>query len=147
MTTFSNPSDSCRYEMFRPPVCSCSIPGVCETTEGNVLEVWNLTINIMLCAGDHMSEWQSIKMAIQTYQSRGDLLSVSWCDLEEAKILFQILSSIKKKNECRLACEDFNLCTNYTFLGPENPLRWANTKSSHRKVCLLLTERCSVLFL
>ena len=36
---FSNPSDSCRYEMFRPPVCSCSVPGECETTKDNVLEV------------------------------------------------------------------------------------------------------------
>ena len=65
---FSNPSDSCHYEMFRPPVCSCSVPGECETTEDNVLEVWNLAINIMfiLVNGDHMSEWQPTEMALQT---------------------------------------------------------------------------------
>ena len=62
-------------------------------------------------------------MAIQTYQSGDDLLLVSWYNLEDAKLLFQILSAIKKEDDCRLACEDFNLCTNYTFLGPENPLR------------------------
>ena len=30
------------YEMLRPPVCSCSIPGECETSEDNVLEVGNV---------------------------------------------------------------------------------------------------------
>ena len=30
------------YEMLRPPVCSCSIPGECETSEDNVLEVVNV---------------------------------------------------------------------------------------------------------
>ena len=134
--------------MFRPPVCSCSVPGECETTEDNVLEVWNLTINVMLffVNGDHMSEWQPPEMAIQTYQSGDDLLLVSWYNLEDAKLLFQILSSIINEDDCRLACEDFNLCTNYTFLGPENPLRWANTKSSHLKVCTLHAH-CSVLCL
>merc|ERR1719234_1372823 len=43
----------------------------------------------------------------------------------------EILSSIKNEDDCRLACEDFNLCTNYTFLGPENPLRF---------VCFLLSS-------
>ena len=28
--------------MLRPPVCSCSIPGECETSEDNVLEVGNV---------------------------------------------------------------------------------------------------------
>ena len=32
-----------RCDLFRPPVCSCSIPGECETTEDNVLEVSTFT--------------------------------------------------------------------------------------------------------
>jgi len=68
-----------------PPVCSCSVPGECETTEDNVLE---------------------------------------------------ILSSLINEDDCRLACEDFNLCTNYTVLGPENPLRF---------VCFLLSS-CEEVF-
>ena len=86
---------------------------------------------------DHMSEWQPTEMAWQTYQSGDDLLLVSWNNLEDAKLLFQILSSLINEDDCRLACEDFNLCTNYTVLGPENPLRWANKKISHPKVCIL----------
>ena len=53
-------------------------------------------------------------------------------NLEQAKILLQILASVTAENECMHACEDFNLCTNYTFLGPENPLRWANIKNIPR---------------
>ena len=45
------------------------------------------------------------------------------CDLDQANVLFQILSSITKEEDCAQACEEFNLCTNYTFLGPQNPLR------------------------
>ena len=48
ISTFSNPSDSCQYEMLRPPVCSCSVPGECETSEDNVLEVWNLLMSHFL---------------------------------------------------------------------------------------------------
>ena len=44
-------------------------------------------------------------------------------NFEKAKVLFQILSPIAKEQECMQACDDFNLCTNYTFLGPENPFR------------------------
>ena len=102
---------------------------------------WRFEINIMLCAGESWShQWMTTYRNGNTdlSQSKDDLLLVSWYNLEEAKLLFQILSSIKKEDDCRLACEDFNLCTNYTFLGPENPLRWANTKSSHPKVCILL---------
>ena len=50
------------------------------------------------------------------------------CNFETALVLFQILSSIAKEKECAQACDDFNLCTNYTFLGPHNPLRWPRYK-------------------
>merc|ERR1712130_784397 len=63
-----------------PAVCSCSVPGECETSEENVL---------------------------------------------------QILSAITSENDCMKACDDYNLCTNYTYLGPQNPLRF---------VCFLLSS-------
>ena len=88
------------YEMLRPPVCSCSTPGECETSEDNVLEVGNVKND-----------------------KDDNLLSVRLCDLEQANLLFQILSSITKEEDCAQACGEFNLCTNYTFLGPQNPLR------------------------
>ena len=56
-------------------------------------------------------------------------LIVRLCDLDQANVLFQILSSITKEEDCAQACEEFNLCTNYTFLGPKNPLRWVNAKN------------------
>ena len=88
------------YEMLRPPVCSCSIPGECETSEDNVLEVGNVK-------NDKDDNFSSVRLY----------------DLEQANVLFQILISITKEEDCAQACGEFNLCTNYTFLGPQNPLR------------------------
>ena len=70
--------------MFRPPVCSCSVPGECETTEDNVLEVWNLAINIMLCfflsmvitwVNDDLQKWiyRHIKVEMTCYWSVGEI--------------------------------------------------------------------------
>ena len=58
-------------------------------------------------------------------------LIVRLCDLDQANVLFQILSSITKEEDCAQACGENNLCTNYTFLGPQNPLRWVNAKIGH----------------
>ena len=67
--------------------------------------------------------YKNYLQAIKTYQSGHQLLLFNLCNLEQAKVLFQILSPIAAEKDCLLACDDFNLCTNYTYLGPENPLR------------------------
>ena len=52
------------YEMLRPPVCPCSIPGECETSEDNVLEVGNVE-------NDKDDNFSSVRL----------------CDLEQANVL------------------------------------------------------------
>ena len=64
---------------------------------------------------DHIQKLQAIKTKIVN--------CFIWCYLEQAKVLSQILSPIAAEKDCLLACDDLNLCTNYTYLGPENPLR------------------------
>ena len=49
-----------------------------------------------------------------------------WHLFVQAKILFQVLTGIVKEEECAQACGDSNPCSNYTYFGPGNPLRWVN---------------------
>ena len=37
---------------------------------------------------------------------------------------FQVLTGILDEDVCAQACQDFLLCSNYTFFGPSNPLKW-----------------------
>ena len=46
---------------------------------------------------------------------------------------FQVLTGILDEDVCAQACQDFLLCSNYTFFGPSNPLKW---------VKLYRTESC-----
>ena len=79
--------------MLRPPVCSCSIPGECETSEDNVLEVGNVKND-----------------------KDDNFLSVRLCDLEQANMLFQILSSITKEEDCAQASTGMPSFYGYTVL-------------------------------
>ena len=38
--------------------------------------------------------------------------------------VFQVLTGILDEDVCAQACQDFLLCSNYTFFGPSNPLKW-----------------------
>ena len=84
---------------FRPPVCHCSIHGECETTEGNVVEV-----GILLQMSQKQS-WIRVKILA-------------------TNIVFQLLAGLLDEDQCAQACLDFQLCSNYTYFGPENPMRW-----------------------
>merc|ERR1712223_2056049 len=73
--TFSSAeiATQCEDCVSGPPVCHCSVPGECETSEDNVIEV---------------------------------------------------LTGILDEDVCAQACQDFLLCSNYTFFGPRNPLKF-----------------------
>ena len=43
--SYSLKGQSVGFDLFRPPICSCSIAGQCETTEDKILEV--STVNII----------------------------------------------------------------------------------------------------
>ena len=93
ISTFSNPSDSCQYEMLRPPVCSCSVPGECETSEDNVLEVWNL----FQC---HTFFWWSHTISLEAV--RGCLAGYTW-------------KNTVWKNTARNKLTNLSRCDSYTI--------------------------------
>ena len=62
--SYSLKGQSVGFDLFRPPICSCSIAGQCETTEDNILEVSTVNIITLLIL------WNSNASEIRSRSSR-----------------------------------------------------------------------------